>query len=81
MLAYMTYCPCCRSKNAQFARPKVPDGLPVQVSVCGICVRHLVDGPKTTERRELEQFEQWQEDIKSSERRHADELANRDSRG
>ncbi len=78
ILASVTYCPCCRSVNAQFARPKVPDGLPAQVTVCGICTRHLGDGPKTTERREREHFEQWQEDIELLKQRHADELAARD---
>jgi hypothetical protein len=78
ILAGVTYCPCCKSANAQFARPKVPDGLPAKVTICGICTRHLGDGPRTRDQREREHFEQWQEDIELLKQRHADELAARD---
>jgi hypothetical protein len=58
----MPACICCRSANAQFIRPKVPNGLPAQTSICGICSRHLGAGIKAIKKRDQDHYEQWQYD-------------------
>jgi hypothetical protein len=77
-LAGMARCACCRSPNAHFGPPRVPDGLPAKVTVCGICTRHLGNSPADVKRRDQDHFEQWAQDAELLTEEYRDALAKRD---
>ena len=77
-LAGMAHCACCRSPNAHFGPPRVPDGLPAKVTVCGICTRHLGNSPADVKRRDQDHFEQWAQDAELLTEDYRDALAKRD---
>jgi hypothetical protein len=77
-LAGMAHCACCQSPNAHFGPPRVPDGLPAKVTVCGICTRHLGNSPADVRRRDREHFEQWTQDAELLTEEYREALAKRD---
>jgi hypothetical protein len=65
----MAACLCCKSSNAQFGPPpKAPDGLPVKVTVCSICSKHLGHDERTAQRREKDHYDQYLYDLDEKER-------------